>query len=109
MTRAFACAVLVVITAAPANSHDDAEWIRRGSIKNAIGELCCGPKDCQSIAEGDVAVTPRGYRIKSLNETIPFNEALPLPNIPEAKGLYWRCAWPTPDARKCFFVPHGGS
>ena len=102
----FAAAVLAAFSFV-AHAHGPAEWIERGAYKNAVGELCCGERDCFAIAEGDVAVTDRSYLIKSLNETVPFNEALPLPNIEEAKGLYWRCQWG--GQRKCFFSPNSAS
>jgi hypothetical protein len=88
-------------------AHDDAKWIQERAIKNAVGELCCGEHDCKSLAEGDIQITANGYRIKSLNETVPFSEALPLPNDARTLGLYWRCEWG--GQRKCFFAPHGGS
>jgi hypothetical protein len=36
--------------------------------------------------------------VKSLKETVPYQEAQPSPD-----GHYWRCAWG--GARKCFFAP----
>jgi len=51
---AFCMAVLIVIlamTGRPAWPHDGAAWIQRGEFKNAIGELCCGPRDLQPLHE----------------------------------------------------------
>ena len=104
--RAYPIAVLLLL-ATPALAHDSAKWIQDRAIKNAVGELCCGERDCASLAEGDITITARGYYIKSLTETVPFNEALPLPNIPEAGGKYWRCQWG--GSRKCFFAPPGST
>ena len=106
----------------PALAHDDAAWIGNGQYKNAIGELCCGETDCAELAKGDVVITPAGFFITSLNETVAFSEALPLPaaadefsaehdrvNIESGKPLrkrgsnYWRCQWG--GKRKCFFAP----
>lgn len=78
--------------------HGAAEWIQRGGYKNAVGELCCGERDCVELAAGDVAITSSGYLVKSLNETVPFAEATPSPT-----GTYWRCYWG--GKRKCFFAP----
>lgn len=95
-------AMLAVCLAPDALAHDDAEWIRRDGFKNAIGELCCGPRDCSALRDGDVRVTSAGYYIVSLKETVPFGEALP---TPAAIGGYWRCAWG--GTRRCFFAPPG--
>ena len=99
--RAYPIAVLLLLTT-PALAHGPAEWIQRGGYKNSVGELCCGPRDCFELADGDVKVTPAGYYVTSTKETIPFSEATPSPD-----GRYWRCAWG--GARKCFFAPPGSS
>jgi len=81
-----------------AYGHGAAEWIQQGGFKNAMGELCCGERDCFELSDADIKVTPAGYLVKSINETIPFDEATPSPN-----GKYWRCYWG--GKRKCFFAP----
>lgn len=94
--------ILAALTAAlllvPAFGHGDADWIKRGGYKNAVGELCCGERDCVELADGDVKTIEAGYRVLSLNETVPYSEALPSPD-----GKYWRCQWG--GMRKCFFAP----
>jgi hypothetical protein len=91
-------AVFLCVLGGTAKPHDTAEWIQREGWKNAVGELCCGERDCSELADGDVAVTAAGYFIKSLKETVPYSEALPSPT-----GTYWRCEWG--GTRKCFFAP----
>lgn len=81
-----------------AYAHGPAEWIQRGGFKNAMGELCCGERDCFELSEADVKITPAGYFVVSIKETIPFSEATPSPT-----GTYWRCQWG--GQRKCFFAP----
>jgi len=83
-----------------AYAHGPAEWIQRGGFKNAVGELCCGERDCAELSSADVKVTPAGYLILSTRETVPFDEATPSPT-----GTYWRCYWG--GKRKCFFAPPG--
>lgn len=93
--------VLILLTV-PAVAHGPADWIERDGYKNAVGELCCGERDCVELRSDDIAITPAGYLIKSLNETVPFSEATPSPT-----GTYWRCFWG--GHRKCFFAPPPGS
>ena len=83
-----------------AYAHGPAEWIQRGGFKNAVGELCCGERDCTELGRADVQITPAGYFIVSIKETVPFEEATPSPT-----GTYWRCYWG--GRRKCFFAPPG--
>lgn len=89
------------LLASAASAHGPAEWIQRGGYKNAVGELCCGERDCFEIPDDDVKIVLGGYLIKSSNEFIPHNEAQPSP------GGYWRCQWG--GQRKCFFAPLNGS
>jgi hypothetical protein len=81
-----------------AYAHGPAEWIQRGAFKNTLGELCCGERDCFELTANDVKVTPAGYFVISIKETVPFSEATPSPT-----GTYWRCQWG--GQRKCFFAP----
>jgi hypothetical protein len=81
-----------------ATAHDTGQWIQDGKYRNAAGDLCCGERDCAELKDEDIKVTPGGYLIKSLDETVPFHEATPSPN-----GKYWRCYWG--GKRKCFFAP----
>jgi hypothetical protein len=89
---------LAMVSLTLAHAHGPAEWIQRGGYKNAVGELCCGERDCFELADADVKITAAGYFVTSINETIPFNEATPSPT-----GTYWRCFWG--GKRKCFFAP----
>jgi hypothetical protein len=82
-------------------AHGEADWINQGGYRNAVGELCCGERDCAALRDTDVEVTAAGFHIRSLDETVPFDQALPSPD-----GHYWRCAWG--GARKCFFAPPMG-
>jgi hypothetical protein len=93
-----AAAALLAGAVSASRAHDTAEWIQREGWKNAVGELCCGERDCSELADDDVRVTAAGYFIKSLKETVPYSEALPSPT-----GTYWRCEWG--GTRKCFFAP----
>lgn len=79
-------------------AHGPADWINRGQYKNAIGELCCGERDCSELADGDVKITTWGYYIVSIKEVVPYGEAQPSPD-----GKFWRCQWS--GQRKCFFAP----
>jgi len=80
-----------------AKAHGPAKWIEDGGYKNALGELCCGEKDCFEIAPEGVLIEPSGYTIKPTGEKIPLHEASPSP------GGYWACYWG--GKRKCFFAP----
>jgi hypothetical protein len=91
-------ATLTFLSLECAFAHGPAEWIQRGGYKNALGELCCGERDCVELSEADIRITSSGYLVRSTNETIPFHEATPSPT-----GTYWRCYWG--GKRKCFFAP----
>jgi len=91
---------VTLLSLSVAHGHGTADWIQRGAYKNAVGELCCGERDCTEIKGADVQITPSGYFIISIKETVPFEEATPSPT-----GTYWRCYWG--GRRKCFFAPPG--
>lgn len=95
------CAAMACATAY-ASAHGPAEWIQQGGYKNAVGELCCGERDCFELADGDVKVTPDGYYVVSKDELVPYAEAQPSPD-----GRFWICIWG--GTRKCFFAPPPGS
>jgi len=96
--RYLIAALTLLFLSAFAFGHDAAQWIQDGKYRNAVGDLCCGERDCAELADGDIKVTAGGYLITSLGETVPFHEASPSPN-----GKYWRCYWG--GKRKCFFAP----
>ena len=99
--RTFVLAALAAIAfACPAFGHGAAQWIEDGGYRNSADQKCCGENDCAEVPTEDVAVVEGGYFIKSLSEFVPNAEATPSPD-----GHYWRCAWPTPADRKCFFFP----
>jgi hypothetical protein len=105
MIRALLLAAAIVAMAGAGQAHDAAQWIQDGRYKNAVGDLCCGTRDCAPLAVGDVEIVPGGYRIKSLDELVPLDQATPAP--PEGGGMYWRCYWG--GKRKCFFAPMSSS
>jgi len=74
----------------------------RAATRTALGELCCGERDCVELAAADIQITPGGYVVKATSETIPFSEATPSPT-----GTFWRCDWG--GQRKCFFAPPGST
>jgi hypothetical protein len=96
--RLVLAAVLAASTMSLASAHGPAQWIQDGGYRNAVGELCCGERDCFELSSEDVGVTAAGYFVRSTSETVPFSEALPSPD-----GRFWRCQWG--GARKCFFAP----
>jgi len=84
------------------HAHGPAQWIQDGEYKNALGQLCCGEKDCFELSDSDVVNAADGYFVKSLNELVPYHDATPSPD-----GKFWRCEWG--GSRKCFFAPTPGS
>ena len=94
--------LIVIFFSSRAWSHGPAQWIQDGNYKNAVGELCCGERDCFELADADVRITAAGYVVVSMKETIPFDQATPSPD-----GRYWRCQWG--GTRKCFFAPPGST
>jgi len=114
------CLFALAALAGPAPAHE--LWIN--GTRNPAGEWCCGAEDCGVVDGKGVHVSPRGYdlrgsvtygeavtgnaadgptRREQVNETIPFNQALPSPD-----GAYWRCKRPDGSPR-CFFAPPPGS
>ncbi len=91
-------ALALVLLASQAFAHGPGDWIAKGGYRNAVGDLCCGERDCFELLDEDVAITGAGYLVKSLRETVPYSEAQPSPD-----GKYWRCQWG--GSRKCFFAP----
>ena len=85
MINRVALALFLFIT--PAFAHGPAAWIQEGNYKNAVGELCCGERDCVELDSNDVKVTPTGYYIISLKESVPFNEATPSQQAPIGGAL----------------------
>ena len=96
-------AALVAAFSFPAVAHDDAQWIQDGQYRNQLNEWCCGPADCERLADGDVSPADGGYLIKSFNEHVPQIETMPF-----SPDGYWRCRKPD-GTRRCFFIPPSGS
>jgi hypothetical protein len=96
--RLVLAAVLAASTLSLASAHGPAQWIQDGGYRNAVGELCCGERDCFELADEDVGIISTGYFVRSIRETVPFSEAQPSPD-----GRFWRCQWG--GSRKCFFAP----
>lgn len=107
-----ACVVVVSI----AKAHGPAEWIQEGHYKNAVGELCCGPRDCGLYVGGTIEHKPGGYQVNAafqigegdsakiinINAFIREQDATPSPT-----GDYWLCSWG--GQIRCFFAPTPGS
>ena len=72
MRYLMAASLLLMSMCAYALGHGAAQWIQDGRYKNAVGDLCCGERDCSELADGDVSVTPGGFLIKSLNGSHPM-------------------------------------
>lgn len=102
IVAALLVAGLLIVLGKQSLAHSVADWINRGGYKNGAGESCCGERDCFELADGDVKITPSGYFVISIKETVPFSEATPSPD-----GKYWRCQWG--GKRKCFFAPPGST
>ena len=79
---------------------DHTNWIANDGYLSPIdGSRCCGVNDCRELATADVGEVAGGYRIHSLNETVPFREVQT-----SRDGNYWRCKRPD-GSRRCFFAP----
>ena len=105
MLRAAVLAVALVGLSTPVSSHD---WYT--GLKNEVGQVCCGGKDCAPLAEGDVIERPDGFLIRSRQVLVPFSRAHP---SLEEDGLYHACFWdeqgkPYDPQPKCFFYPGKG-
>lgn len=81
--------VVIALLAGPALAHDDAEWIRAQGLKNRMGEMCCGPQDCNAVDPARVKLTDKGYAINqgSWTEVIPYSEPMPF----SIDGRIWIC------------------
>ena len=112
--------VFMLLTAASAcYAHGPAQWIGDGRYENNVGSLCCGERDCGFLDKDAVHATNLGYEVHGnvtvvppngkaftyrVDEVVPYSEAQPSPT-----GEYWRCSWPGPQNRQCFFAPPPGS
>src|SRR5690242_12073474 len=97
-----------------AQAHDErgySDWIGGSGLKGPTGLLCCGWNDCPRVEERDVHDEADGVHVLSpakgggtIEEIVPWKEVQP-----SVDGHTYRCAWPTPDKRKCFFRKMPGS
>jgi hypothetical protein len=100
-----------------AQAHGPAKWVQDGKYKNALGELCCGERDCGMQESGNITRVQGGYQVDAVFRVehptggpIPFTvkgfvkdeDATPSPT-----GDYWACSWG--GMLKCFFAPLPGS
>ena len=96
--------LLALLFCQAAFAHGAAEWIQNGRYRNAVGDLCCGERDCKELPDDAVKATDNGYEVhfwngtRWINEVVPYSEAQPSPD-----GHFWRCEWG--GTRKCFFAP----
>lgn len=114
--KRFLTSLAFLLVAEPAFSHGPAQWIQDGNYKNAVGELCCGERDCGLLKSGSVKHVEGGYEVDAdfegqkdgetfvfhVNQFVPESKSTPSPT-----GDYWACAWG--GELKCFFVPPPGS
>jgi hypothetical protein len=109
----FAAAVLLVIATMQTRAHGPAKWIQDGAYKNAVGELCCGERDCGYFKSGTIVRVDGGYQVDAVFQVehptqgpivfpvkgfVAYEHATPSPT-----GEYWACSWG--GSLKCFFVP----
>jgi hypothetical protein len=99
-----------------ASAHGPAKWVQDGNYKNALGELCCGERDCGMQKSGTIVRVRGGYQVDAEFEAeyqgravlfavkgfVKDEDATPSPT-----GDYWACSWG--GSLKCFFVPLPGS
>jgi hypothetical protein len=84
-----------------------------GNPKHFYPAECCNLQDCYKIDPSEVETTKQGYRLKSTNEIIPYNQARSSPD-----GAYHKCTVDADPTRSvihpagklmCFFPPEHGS
>src|SRR5882757_1578932 len=100
LAAAAVSALLCLVTAASA--HGPAEWIQDGGIRNAVGELCCGERDCGMFAGGKIVPMADGWHVDAIfrgsysqwkgndqvletfehevHEVVPYSQAQPSPD-----------------------------
>ena len=78
-TAGFIC-LIILLAATIIDEAQSHEWYEN---------RCCNEKDCREAAPGDVEVTPEGYRIHSLNLTVPYRSEKV--RFPPPDGRYHIC------------------
>jgi hypothetical protein len=117
LIRLSAMAALVAVFSFSALAHGPAKWVQDGNYKNALGELCCGERDCGMQASGNITRVQGGYQVDAefqvehpvrgpilfrVKGFVKDEDATPSPT-----GDYWACSWG--GSLKCFFAPLPGS
>jgi hypothetical protein len=99
-----------------ASAHGPAKWVQDGAYKNALGELCCGERDCGMQKSGTIVRVRGGYQVDAEFEAEYQGRAVLFPikgfvkdedATPSPTGDYWACSWG--GSLKCFFAPLPGS
>lgn len=105
-----------IATSRAAKSHGPAEWVEKGSYKNAMGELCCGERDCGFFVSGKIEHVHGGYEVDAVFQVEHNGQITPMPvkgfvkaedATPSPTGEYWACVWG--GKLKCFFAPPPGA
>jgi hypothetical protein len=91
-------AVIVIFGFTPlAHAHGEAEWIM------AVEPRCCGPNDCEPVADGGIKRINGGFLVLETGEVVSDGAALW-----SIDDHYWRCRY-TSGVRaghtRCLFVP----
>ena len=97
-SRAALIAALVIFESVRfAHAHGEAHWIW------VTQPRCCGPRDCDRVAEGGISRVNGGFLVLETGEVISEREALR-----SIDDHYWRCRY-TSGVRmgqtRCLFAP----
>ena len=81
--------ILLLLTGmALAHDAGESNWIEQNGYVGTDNIKCCGPNDCERIADAEIEVRRDGFWLKQFAELVPFSEATPS----EARHLFdmWR-------------------
>lgn len=95
----------LLLPAGEVRAHGDASWI----MANPATRMCCGPKDCEALAEGAVRWTLGGWIVAATGEVIPLGDARVHRSIDHR---FWRCRYLAGEKAgqtRCLFVPDAGT
>lgn len=128
----FAALMAVGAVYSCARAHDaehNSDFIGEDSIKNGMGQLCCGENDCAEVLPADIKEMADGLHIhvrahfpeiqenaylsitaqhaheEEWEEIWAYKDIIPNPR----NGKTYRCAWPSPHDRKCLIHGMPGS
>lgn len=116
MRSLVAALALAVLSASATQAHGPAQWIQDGQYKNAVGDLCCGERDCGLYVGGKIEHVPGGYQVNAdfqvgegdAAQVIRIDAFIEEQNAtPSPTGDYWACSWG--GKIRCFFAPMTGS